>query len=73
MACSRPWASTSLAFLAGCVADLFTSTVREAAALAVAPQLQLRVLAVVWLIDACIAPLGLLMAYAARHDHVADS
>ena len=29
----------------------------------------LRVLALVWLIDACIAPLGLLVAHAARSDH----
>jgi diguanylate cyclase (GGDEF)-like protein len=57
------------AFLAGCVVDLAASTFREAAALAVAPRLQLRVVAVVWLIDACMAPLGVLLAYAARHDH----
>jgi diguanylate cyclase (GGDEF)-like protein len=58
------------AFLAGCFLDLGTSTLREAAALGVAPQLQLRVVAVVWLIDACIAPIGLLLAHAARHDHL---
>jgi diguanylate cyclase (GGDEF)-like protein len=57
------------AFLAGCVLDLGASTLREAIATGVAPQLQLRVVAVVWLIDACIAPLGLLLAHAARHDH----
>ncbi len=58
------------AFLAGCFLDLGTSTLREAAALGVAPQLQLRVVAVVWLIDACIAPIGLLLAHAARQDHL---
>jgi diguanylate cyclase (GGDEF)-like protein len=58
-----------IAFLAGCVVDLGTSTLREACALGIAPKLQLRVVAIVWLIDACIAPLGLLLAHAARHDH----
>src|ERR1700761_7676612 len=58
------------AFLAGCVIDLGTSTLREACALGIAPHLQLRVVAIVWLIDACIAPLGFLLAFAARHDHV---
>ncbi len=58
------------AFLAGCVIDLATSTLREACALGIAPKLQVRVVAVVWLIDSCIAPLGFLLAYAARHDHV---
>jgi diguanylate cyclase (GGDEF)-like protein len=60
----------SCAFLAGCVVDLGTSTLREACALGLAPRLQLRVVAIVWLIDACIAPLGFLLAYAARNDHV---
>ncbi len=55
------------AFLAGCVIDLFAATVRESAALGVAPRIQFRVIAVVWLIDACIAPLGLLVAHGARH------
>jgi len=54
------------AFLAGCAVDLLAATVRESAALGVAPRLQIRVIAVVWLIDACIAPLGLLVAHAAR-------
>ncbi len=34
-------------------------------------QIQLRVTAQVWLLDACVAPLGLLLALAARHDHAA--
>ena len=59
------------AFLAGCLVDLLTSTLRESAALMIAPQIQLRVTAQVWLIDACVAPLGLLLALAARHDHAA--
>jgi diguanylate cyclase (GGDEF)-like protein len=59
------------AFLAACLVDLIVSTVREAAALKVAPKVQLRVAAQVWLVDACVAPFGLLLAMAARHDHVA--
>jgi diguanylate cyclase (GGDEF)-like protein len=58
-----------VAFVSGCVLDLAASMVREAAAFGVAPQLQLQVVTVVWLIDACIAPLGLLLALAARHSH----
>jgi diguanylate cyclase (GGDEF)-like protein len=60
-----------LAFLCGCVIDLVISTLRESAALRVAPQIQLHVAAQVWLVDACIAPLGLLLALGARHDHPA--
>jgi diguanylate cyclase (GGDEF)-like protein len=60
-----------IAFLSGCLIDLVVSTFREAAALRVAPSVQLRVAAQVWLIDACIAPLGLLLALGARHDHPA--
>jgi diguanylate cyclase (GGDEF)-like protein len=52
------------AFAAGCVVDLVTATMREAAAAGVAPRLQVRVILVVWLIDACIAPLGVLIALA---------
>jgi diguanylate cyclase (GGDEF)-like protein len=59
------------AFMAGCVLDLAVSTLRESIGLAVAPKLQMRVVASVWLIDACIAPVGLLLASAARHDEAA--
>src|SRR5205085_7695027 len=47
------------AFLAACVFDLVSATLRESAALQVAPRVQIRVLARVWLIDACLAPIGL--------------
>ncbi len=57
-----------VAFLAGCLLDLVRSTLRERLAFGVAPQLQVRVIAFVWLMDACIAPLGLLLANAARDD-----
>jgi diguanylate cyclase (GGDEF)-like protein len=56
------------AFLAGCLLDMGISTVREAAALRIAPRVQLRVAAQVWLIDGCVAPLGLLLTLAARRD-----
>ena len=59
------------AFLASGVVDFATSTLRETFALSVAPQLQLRVAAVVYLVDACIAPLGLLLAHVARGNHLA--
>jgi diguanylate cyclase (GGDEF)-like protein len=59
------------AFLAGSVIDLVTSTLREAAAQMIAPQIQLRVTGQAWLLDACVAPLGLLLALAARRDHAA--
>ncbi len=59
------------AFLASGVVDFASSTLREVFALSVAPQLQLRVAATVWLVDACIAPLGLLLAHVARGNHLA--
>ena len=43
---------------------------RESSRSAIAPRLQGRVIALVWLVDACIAPLGLLVAHAARADPV---
>lgn len=54
------------AFAAGCLVDLLVSTAREAVAAGVAPRLQLRVIATVWLVDACFAPLGLLVAHGGR-------
>ena len=54
------------ALVAGCLVDLAVSTLREALAQGIAPRLQARVIAVVWLVDACSAPLGLLVALAAR-------
>ncbi|HTU80161.1 MAG TPA: diguanylate cyclase [Solirubrobacteraceae bacterium] len=57
-----------VAFVAGCVIDLASATLREAAAMGIASRVQFRVIALVWLIDASIAPLGLLVAHAARRD-----
>jgi GNAT superfamily N-acetyltransferase len=55
-----------VAFLAGCALDLLVSTLRESLILGVAPRLQGRVIGVVWLVDAAIAPLGLLVGDEAR-------
>jgi diguanylate cyclase (GGDEF)-like protein len=56
------------AFIAGCLVDLGSAVVRESAILGIGSRVQLRVIAVVWLIDACVAPLGLLVA-SATHQH----
>ena len=56
------------AFAAGSALDLISSTVREWQTETVAPSLQLRVIIVVWAIDLCIAPIGLLIADAARRN-----
>jgi diguanylate cyclase (GGDEF)-like protein len=54
------------AFCAGCLFDLLSATAREVAATGTASQIHARVIAHVWIIDACIAPVGLLVAHAAR-------
>jgi diguanylate cyclase (GGDEF)-like protein len=56
------------AFGAGCLLDLISATVRESAILGVGSRVQMRVIGLVWLIDACVAPLGLLVAHAARSE-----
>ena len=53
------------AFAAACLFDLVSATLREAAAMDVPPRVQIRVLARVWLVDACLAPIGLLAAQSA--------
>jgi diguanylate cyclase (GGDEF)-like protein len=55
------------AFAAGGVVDLASATVREAAANGIAPRLQLRVIALVWAVDACLAPIGFSVALASHH------
>jgi hypothetical protein len=54
------------AFCAGCLVDLVSSSLREALAANIAVTLQFRVIAFAWLVDACIAPLVLLVADASR-------
>jgi len=55
------------AFAAGCAIDLVSATIRESAVLGVASRVQVRVIAQVWLLDATLAPVGLLIAHAAQH------
>ena len=56
------------ALLVGCLFDAASATLREAAARGIAPQLQIKVLAHVVLVDACLAPIGFLAGLAAsRH------
>jgi diguanylate cyclase (GGDEF)-like protein len=59
------------AFVAGCLLDLLSATVREVAITGVRPRVQLRVISFVWLVDAGVWPLGLLLAHAMRHDTAA--
>lgn len=54
------------AFLAGCLLDLLSASLREGAISKVRTNVQLRVIAMVWLVDACVAPLGLLVTFAAE-------
>jgi diguanylate cyclase (GGDEF)-like protein len=59
-----------LAFAAGCIVDMASAMLREAAALGIAPGLQIRAMTQVWIVDACLAPIGLLAAQAARDGSV---
>ncbi len=56
------------AFVCCCIFDAGSATLREAAARGVAPSLQLRVIALVWVVDACLAPIGFLAAEIAQHN-----
>jgi diguanylate cyclase (GGDEF)-like protein len=53
------------ALLACFVFDAGSAMLREAAARGIAPQLQIQVLALVWVVDACLAPIGYLAAHVA--------
>jgi diguanylate cyclase (GGDEF)-like protein len=54
----------ALAFVAQCATDLLTATARESLGRGIAPSVQLRVIGNVYLIDACLTPVGLLIAMA---------
>ncbi len=58
------WPLYLAALAAQFAGDLVSGTARAWAALGVAPPLQLRVLAYVWLVDGALAPIGLLAAFA---------
>jgi diguanylate cyclase (GGDEF)-like protein len=61
-----------LAFAAGCLVDMVTSLIRTRLA-GVVPELkmQMRVIAVVWAVDAALAPLGFLAGIATRENDIA--
>jgi diguanylate cyclase (GGDEF)-like protein len=58
------WPVLVLALTAQCATDLLTATARESLGRGIAPGVQLRVIAGVLLVDACLAPIGLLIAMA---------
>jgi len=55
------------ALLCGFLFDAGSATLREAASRGIAPQLQLQVLGLVLVVDACLAPIGFLAAHVATH------
>ena len=58
----------SAAFVCCCLFDAASAMLREAAARGIAPTLQFRVLALVWVVDACLAPIGFLAAQTAQRN-----
>lgn len=61
-----------LAFAAGCLVDLASSLVRmRLAGVGPAVRVHLRVIAMVWTVDVCLAPLGFVGAIAARQHELA--
>ncbi len=58
-------------FASCCAFDAGSAVLRESAARGIAPTLQFRVFAVVWVVDACLAPIGVLAATVARTDAAA--
>ena len=60
-----------LALLAQCAVDLLTATIREWLGRGIAPAAQLRVIVDVYAIDACLTPVGFLVAMAAAGEPAA--
>jgi diguanylate cyclase (GGDEF)-like protein len=61
------------ALAAGCLVDLLSSLSRlRLAGIVVEWRVQLRVIATVWVVDACLAPLGFLAAFSARRQVLAS-
>jgi diguanylate cyclase (GGDEF)-like protein len=58
------WGVLLLALAAQCATDLLTATARESLGRGIAPSVQLRVIGTVYLVDACLTPVGLLIAMA---------
>jgi putative nucleotidyltransferase with HDIG domain len=65
------WPIYLLALAAQFGCDLLNATARERLLHGVAPKLQLNVLREVWLVDALLAPVGLLAAFSSIHYHYA--
>jgi diguanylate cyclase (GGDEF)-like protein len=61
------WKLMAAALACGLVVDAAAATFREAACRGIAPQLQIKVVALVWVVDASLAPVGALAAVAGRH------
>jgi diguanylate cyclase (GGDEF)-like protein len=59
------WAVPLLALVAQCATDLLTATIREWLGRGIAPAAQVRVVLTVYAIDACLTPVGFLVAMAA--------
>jgi len=59
------WAVPLLAVAAQCVTDLLSATIREWLGRGIAPAAQVRVILTVYAIDACLTPVGFLVAMAA--------
>ena len=62
------WAVPLLALVAQCAIDVLTATIREWLGRGIAPAAQLRVIADVYAIDACLTPVGFLVAMAAADE-----
>jgi diguanylate cyclase (GGDEF)-like protein len=62
------WAVLAMAATAQCAGDLAIGTVREWLGRGIAPVVQLRVIGAVYLVDACLTPVGLLVAIAGGAD-----
>ena len=60
------WKLIAAALACGLVVDAAAATLREAACRGIAPQLQVKVVALVWIVDASLAPVGALAAVAGR-------
>lgn len=65
------WPIYLLALVSQFALDLLSSTVRERIAHGVAPKLQLDVLREIWLVDALLAPIGLLAAFSSAEQQYA--
>jgi putative nucleotidyltransferase with HDIG domain len=65
------WPIYLLALVAQFGFDLLSATARERLALGLAPKLQLNVMREVWLVDALLAPVGLLAAFSSTRQHYA--